>query len=56
MVFTLTDLSCLVLSTGTTLFVVRQSSFSFQKHTLNIYSYMMLVFLVCGLFGKSITV
>ncbi len=54
MTFSLTDISCIVLSTGVLIYLALNSRFSFQKHTLNIYSYLMLIFIAYGLIVRAL--
>lgn len=50
---TLTDLSCLALSTGTGAYFIQKSKYSFKMKTMNVYTYFMHSFLAIGLIGKS---
>ena len=54
MVFTLTGLSCLLLSGGTGAYMVKAFRFSFEKRTLHLYYYLMVVFLASGLLVRAL--
>lgn len=54
MSFSLTDLSCIVLSMGVLIYMGFNTRFSFNKHTLNLYSYLMLIFIAYGLIMRSL--
>jgi hypothetical protein len=52
MSFTATDISCLVMSLITSAAVVKKTRSSFVKHTMNIYTYLMLILILLALIGK----
>ena len=54
MVFTLTGLSCLLLSGGTGVYMFKACRFSFEKRSLHLYYYIMLLLLASGLFGRAL--
>jgi hypothetical protein len=53
MTFSLTDISCIALSAGVLVYMGLNTRFSFQKHTLNIYSYIMIVLIAYGLIVRA---
>ena len=53
MKFTITDSSCLVLSTATLSLMVVKSRYAIQKHALNIYGYLMFLMIFNAVLCKS---
>ena len=54
MVFTLTGLSCLLLSGGTGVYMVKACRLSFEKRSLHLYYYLMFLLLASGLFFRAL--
>ena len=50
----MTGLSCLLLSVGTGAYMVKALRFSFEKRTLHLYYYLMVVFLASGLLVRAL--
>lgn len=53
MVFSFTGISCILLSAGTGAYFVKKSCYSYKKHTMNIYTYLMHNLMASCIIGKS---
>ena len=54
MVFSFTGISCILLSAGTGAYFVKKSCYSYKKHTMNIYTYLMHILMASCIIGKSL--
>ena len=54
MVFSFTGISCILLSAGTGAYFLKKSCYSYKKHTMNIYTYLMHILMASCIIGKSL--
>jgi len=54
MVFSFTGISCILLSAGTGAYYLKKSCYSYKKHTMNIYTYLMHILMASCIIGKSL--
>jgi len=54
MVLSFTSICCILLSAGTGTYFVKKSCYSYKKHTMNIYTYLMHILMTSCIIGKSL--